>query len=104
MATFEEAAKANKGKMLFGYSDIAEGIQERLAEFIGINESQLPSLRAIVPNGMKKYECETKPADLTVDIISQFVSDVVDGKLAPSLKSEPIPEKNDEPVKVIVGK
>lgn len=104
MATFEEAAKANKGKMLFGYSDIAEGIQERLAEFIGINESQLPSLRAIIPNGMKKYEAETKPADLTVDIISKFVDDVLAGKITPSLKSEPIPEKNDEPVKVIVGK
>jgi len=104
MKTFEDAAKANKGKMLFGYSDIAEGIQERLAEFVGINESQLPTLRAIVPNGMKKFECETKPADLTVDIISAFVSDVMDGKLAPSLKSEPIPESNAEPVKVIVGK
>lgn len=104
MATFEEAAKANKGKMLFGYSDIAEGIQERLAEFVGVGEAALPTLRAIVPNGMKKYECATKPADLTVETISTFVDDVLGGKLAPSLKSEPIPEKNDEPVKVIVGK
>ena len=104
MKTFEDAAKANKGKMLFAYSDIAEGIQERLAEFIGINESQLPSLRAIVPNGMKKFECETKAADLTVDIITTFVSDVMDGKLSPNLKSEPIPESNAEPVKYIVGK
>jgi len=53
---------------------------------------------------MKKYECETKPKDLTVAVISTFVEDVLGGKLAPSLKSEPIPEKNDEPVKVIVGK
>jgi hypothetical protein len=60
MKTFEDADKANKGQMLFAYSDIAEGIQERLAEFIGTNESQLPSLRAIVPNGMKKFEFETK--------------------------------------------
>jgi len=104
MATFEEAAKANKGKMLFGYSDIAEGIQERLAEFIGISEAQLPSLRAIIPNGMKKYEAEVKPADLTVAIITKFVDDVLDGKVAASLKSEAIPEKNDEAVKTIVGK
>jgi len=104
MATFEEAAKANKGKMLFGYADIAEGIQERLAEFVGVSEAQLPTLRAIVPNGMKKFECATKPADLTVDVISTFVEEVLGGKLAPSLKSEPIPEKNDAPVKVIVGK
>ena len=41
---------------------------------------------------------------MTVDVISTFVSEVLDGKLAPSLKSEPIPESNDAPVKVIVGK
>jgi len=103
MATFEEAAKANKGKMLFAYSDIAQGIQERLAEFVGVTESMLPTLRAIVPNGMKKYESPTKPADLTVESISSFVDDVMSGNLKPSLKSEKIPEKNDEPVKYIVG-
>ena len=104
MTTFEDAAKANKGKMLFAYSDVTEGIQQRLAEFMGITEDALPTLRAIIPNGMKKYTSETKAADLTVDIITKFVDDVLAGKIAPSLKSEPIPEKNDEPVKVIVGK
>merc|ERR1711935_354975 len=88
MATFEEAAKANKGKMLFAYSDIAQGIQERLAEFVGVTESMLPTLRAIVPNGMKKYESPTKPADLTVESISSFVDDVISGNLKPSLKAE----------------
>jgi protein disulfide-isomerase A1 len=104
MTTFEDAAKANKGKMLFAYSDVADGIQQRLAEFMGITEDALPTLRAIIPAGMKKYTSETKPADLTVDIITKFIDDVLAGKLAPSLKSEPIPEKNDEAVKVIVGK
>ena len=104
MTTFVDAAKANKGKMLFSYSDVADGIQQRLAEFMGITEDALPTLRAIVPAGMKKYTSETKPADLTVDSITKFIDDVLAGKIAPSLKSEPIPEKNDEAVKVIVGK
>jgi len=104
METFKDAAKANKGKMLYSYSDVSDGIQQRLAEFMGITEDALPTLRAIVPAGMKKYISDTKPADLTVDIITKFVDDVLAGKIAPSLKSEPIPEKNDEPVKVIVGK
>ena len=68
-----------------------------------MTESMLPTLRAIVPNGMKKYESPTKPADLTVESISSFVDDVMSGNLKPSLKSEKIPEKNDEPVKYIVG-
>ncbi len=104
MATFEEAAKANKGKILFAYSDIKDGIQQRLAEFMGLTEEQLPIMRAITPADMKKYQSETKPADLTVEIITQFVDDVIAGKVAPHLKSQEIPEKNDEPVTVVVGK
>ena len=104
MNVFEDAAKVNKGKMLFSYSDVAEGIQQRLAEFMGLTEEALPTLRAIIPAGMKKFTAETKPADLTVDIITTFIDDVLAGKVAPSLKSEPIPEKQDEAVKVIVGK
>lgn len=104
MSTFEEASKTNKGKMLFSYSDVADGIQQRLAEFMGITAENLPTMRAIIPAGMKKFTSETKPADLTVDIITKFIDDVLAGKMTPSLKSEPIPEKNDEAVKVIVGK
>lgn len=103
MDTFGEAAKTNKGKMLFAYSDVADGIQARLAEFMGITEDALPTLRAIVPAGMKKYTSATKASDLTVDIITSFIDDVLAGKIAPSLKSEAIPEKNDEAVKHIVG-
>jgi len=104
MKTFEDAAKFNKGKMLFAYSDVKDGIQQRLAEFMGITEEVLPTLRVVVPNGMKKYTSETECSDLTVVTITKFVDDVLGGNISPSLKSEPIPEKNDEPVKVIVGK
>jgi protein disulfide isomerase len=104
MTTFEDAAKANKGKMLFAYAGVTDGIQQRLAEFMGISEEALPTLRAIIPAGMKKFTSETKPADLTVDIITKFIDDVLAGNVKPSLKSEEIPESNDEAVKVIVGK
>ena len=43
---------------------------------------------------MKKYSCDTKPADLTVDFIGTWLQDVLDGKLKPSLKSEePVPKE-----------
>src|SRR5271156_3889944 len=35
--------------------------------------------------------------------IGKFVQDYVDGNVEPSIKSEPIPEKNDGPVTVIVA-
>ena len=71
---------------------------------MGISEGSLPTLRAVIPEGMKKYQSDTKPADLTVGIITTFIDEVLSGKIAPSLKSEPIPEKQDEAVVVIVGK
>ena len=104
MKTFEEAAKANKGKMLFSFAGVTKGIQEKLAEFMGVTKDDLPTLRAIVPATMKKYASETKPADLTVDLIGKFIADVQSGAIKPHLKSEKIPESNDGPVTVLVGK
>ena len=104
MKTFEEAAKANKGKMLFSYSDIADGIQSRIGEFMGITKDQLPTLRAILPADMKKYASEVAAKDLTVESITKFADDVKSGAIKPHLKSEDIPEKNDGPVTVVVGK
>lgn len=40
----------------------------------------------------------------SIDNLSAFAKDLVDGKLEPFIKSEPVPEKNDGPVKVAVGK
>jgi len=104
MATFEEAAKANKGKMLFTYSDIKDGIQSRLAEFMGLTEEHLPVMRAITPANMKKFQSDIKPADHTVDTITKFVDDVIAGKVSAHLKSEDIPETNDGSVYKVVGK
>merc|ERR1712032_1033451 len=95
--------KAHKGKMLFAYSDVSGGIQERLAEFMGVTKDALPTLRSILPADMKKFESPNKPADLTVENIGSFIDDVLGGKIKPHLKSEPVPESNDGPVKVIVG-
>jgi len=55
MSTFTEAATTHKGKMLFAYSGISNGIQERLAEFMGVVEADLPTLRSILPADMKKF-------------------------------------------------
>lgn len=104
MTVYSEAAKTHKGKMLFAYADVSGGIQERLAEFMGVTKESLPTLRAILPEEMKKFKCETKPSDLTVELIGKWADDVLSGAVKPNLKSEEIPEKNDGPVTVIVGK
>ena len=50
---------------------------------------------------MQKFVME---GAITKDTIIQFFNDWKDNKLKPHFKSEEIPEKNDEPVKVLVGK
>lgn len=39
----------------------------------------------------------------SVDNLAEFTTDFVAGKLKPYVKSEPVPENNDGPVKIIVG-
>lgn len=39
----------------------------------------------------------------TADSMKEWIAKFVKGDVQPTIKSEPIPEKNDEPVKVIVG-
>jgi len=53
MTVFEDAAKAHKGKMLFSFSGVEKGIQEKLSEFMGVTKDDLPTLRAIMPADMK---------------------------------------------------
>ena len=41
--------------------------------------------------------------EITEEAIGAFVQDFVDGKIEPSIKSDPIPEKQDGPVTVVVA-
>lgn len=103
--TFGEAAKNLKGKILFSHSGVSSGIQERLGEFIGVTKADLPTMRIISPGAsLEKYVWEGKVEDLTTEAVAKFYEDFKDGKLVAHRKSEPIPETNDGPVKIIVGK
>jgi protein disulfide-isomerase A1 len=89
--------------MLFAYADAVGGIQERLAEFMGVTAADLPTLRAVLPADMKKFECDTAVAALTIEVIGKFADDILSGALKPHLKSDPIPEDNAGPVTTVVG-
>ena len=47
-----------------------------------------------------KYNFE---GDISKDSLADFLAKVKSGEIAPFLKSAPVPESNDEPVKVVVG-
>ncbi|KAJ0726495.1 putative protein disulfide-isomerase [Helianthus annuus] len=67
-------------------------------EFFGIKEDQTPVVIVQETNGLKFINLNVE-----VDQIAPWLKDYMDGKVKPFIKSEPIPETNDEPVKVVVA-
>lgn len=51
----------------------------------------------------KKFPYDQE-SEITADLIGKFVQDFVDGKIEPSIKSEPIPETQEGPVQIVVAK
>lgn len=94
-----------QGTILFGHSGVSGGIQERLAEFIGVGKADMPTMRILHPGEtMNKYKYEPDVAPLSTDDVKNWVNEWKAGNLEPHRKSEPVPETNDGPVKVLVGK
>ena len=58
------------------------------------------AIQDVAKNGKYPFDQSKK---LTEKAIGAFVQDFVDGKIKPSVKSEPIPEKQEGPVTVIVA-
>jgi hypothetical protein len=73
---FSDAANELRGKILFVVSGVTEGIQSRLGEFIGVDESQLPTIRLLDPaDNMKKFTFPEKISSLTVENLKSFIND-----------------------------
>jgi protein disulfide-isomerase A1 len=90
------------GKLKVVQTDIKEGMASRLAEYIGVKESDLPSVRiADTRVDLKKYNME---GEINEKNILQFIEDWENNKLKPHLKSAEEPKENNGDVLVVVGK
>lgn len=85
---------------------MTKGIQQRLAEFVGVTEKDLPRIVLIEfsASGVDKYVFEGDARNFQTSEVSKFIDNWKAGKLTKFLKSEEVPATNDAPVKVIVGK
>lgn len=104
--TFAAAAKELQGEILFVTSGVTDGIQARLADFIGATKEDMPCIRLIDPSGesMLKYQYSGDITALTSADVKKYVEDFKAGTLEAHLKSEEIPEDNTGGVTVLVGK
>ncbi|KAI3821398.1 hypothetical protein L1987_08965 [Smallanthus sonchifolius] len=66
-------------------------------QFFGLKEDHVPVI--VINNDKEKY---VKP-NLEPDHIESCLKEYKDGKIAPYVKSEPVPESNNQPVKVVVA-
>ncbi|CAK9184579.1 unnamed protein product [Ilex paraguariensis] len=94
---YHEVAEQDKGKGLSFLMGDVEASQGAF-QYFGLKDDQVP-LIIIQTNDGQKY---LKP-NLEPDHIASWVKEYKDGKVPPYKKSEPVPENNTEPVKVVVA-
>ncbi|KAJ3281936.1 protein disulfide-isomerase precursor [Borealophlyctis nickersoniae] len=99
-ALVEPLAKLYKGKVSFVYIDAAQ--YGGHGQNLNLKE-KWPAFAIQKAKENLKYPFDQEK-EMTAEAIGEFVKDFVAGKIQPSLKSQEIPESNDEPVKVVVGK
>jgi protein disulfide-isomerase A1 len=104
--TYTDIANAdasNSPALIFFTSKVTSGLGQRLADYVGVSASSTPALWIIHPanRDLSKFQFT---GDFTQSAVTEWIATWRAGSLEKVYKSEDIPEKNDEPVKVVVGK
>jgi protein disulfide-isomerase A1 len=94
-------AQKYKPKMNFVWIDAVQFSDHGKA--LNLHEAKWPAFVIQDLKKQLKFPLDQSEA-LTPEAVSDFVSRYFEGKLEPTLKSEPVPETQDEPVYVLVGK
>ncbi|KAI9756380.1 MAG: hypothetical protein M4579_003884 [Chaenotheca gracillima] len=99
--TFKPVAEKHKGAINFATIDAkAFGAH---AGNLNLDPEKFPAFAIQEINKNQKFPFD-QDKKLTAKDVGKFVQDFLDGKIEPSIKSEPIPEKQEGPVQVIVAK
>ncbi|XP_068648249.1 protein disulfide-isomerase-like [Aristolochia californica] len=94
---YHKVASNNRGKDIsFLLGDVAAA--QGAFQYFGLKEDQVPLIIIQQEEGQKFLKAKLEP-----DHIAPWLKAYTEGKLEPFRKSEPIPEFNSEPVKVVVA-
>jgi len=96
-------AKEYKGKIYFVACDITGEMEERLAEFIGVKDTDLPVLKIHEVNQVEVRKFTLK-GEINQENAKQLIEDFFAKKLTPEYRSEEVPETQESKVLKIVGK
>jgi protein disulfide-isomerase A1 len=94
---------SNSPAIIFFTSKVTSGLGQRLADYVGVAATATPALWIVHPanKDLSKFKFD---GEYTTAGVKSFIANWRAGTLEKIFKSEEIPEKNDEPVKVVVGK
>jgi protein disulfide-isomerase A1 len=101
LADVRPIAQKYKGKINFVSIDAVKFVDHGKA--LNLNSEKYPAFVVQDLEKQLKYPL-SQDKELTASAISDWVDQFVAGKLEPILKSEPVPETQEGPVTVIVGK
>jgi len=90
-------ARDSYSKLSFAW--VGQAFHSRLQQF-GASGQKIPTL--VILDGSKFFPFD-ETLEFDSDNVAKHVSSFLDGGIKAHFKSEPIPETNDEPVKVVVG-
>jgi len=100
LAKIKDIAKESKGKISWVYIDWKK--YGRHSERLGISVQNKPSIAIEKPADGTHFVFDEK-AEITTDTVRTWINKFLAGEVAPTVKSEAAQEKNDAPVKIIVG-
>ncbi|KAF2769403.1 protein disulfide isomerase [Teratosphaeria nubilosa] len=102
-ATLKPIAEKTKGKVNFATID-AQAFGQHAGN-LNLELEKFPAFAIQNTEKNQKFPFATQgsASDLSAKKIGKFVDDVLAGKVEPSIKSEPIPEKQEGPVTVVVA-
>jgi protein disulfide-isomerase A1 len=101
ISVMKPVAEKYKSKINFVWIDAVKFGDH--AKALNLGETKWPAFVIQDLTNQLKYPI-SQSETLTTDLIEKQASQYVDGKLEPVLKSEPIPENDNEPVTTLVGK
>jgi len=97
----KDVAELHRGKVSFATIDAkAFGAH---AGNLNLKADKFPAFAIQDTVNNKKYPYDQE-LEITAETIGKFVAEFVEGKVEPSIKSEPIPETQEGPVQIVVAK
>ena len=100
-AAFEELDAAGTDNVILTVSDANDGhgLFDRLGEYLGVDVKNSPKV-LFMGDKTDKYNFN---GEINKDSLAEFITKVKAGEIEQFLKSAPVPETNDDAVKVVVG-